>query len=87
MDGLEKQNVPKEEESDGQLYKEAVSTKAKFSSNEEAISGLTSELESLAQLAGLSVSELLKRAETSSEFNENEERATSLVRRIAFLRK
>lgn len=87
MDGLEKRNAPKEEEADGQLYREAMANTPKFASNEEAISRLTRELESLAKGSGLSVSELLKRAETSSEFNENEERAASLARRIAFLRK
>jgi hypothetical protein len=87
MDGLEKRDIQKEEEGDGQLYREAMGAKPKFASKEKALVELTRELEGLAARRGFSISELLKRAETSSEFDEDEERAMSLARRIAFLKK
>jgi len=87
MDGLEKQKLLEASGVDSKLYKEAMAAKPKFSSNEEAIAQLSQELESLAKRKGLSISALLKCAETSTKYDEDEERAASLARRIAFLKK
>jgi len=71
----------------GRLYKESLKGKPLYSSNEEAIKGITTQLETLAQKAGLSVDELLTRAETSREFREDDLDALMLARQIAYFKK
>ncbi len=69
------------------LYQEAVSAESKFPSREAAIAALSTELEALAAQTKMSVAEVLKYRESSSEFNETYERIATLARQIDFLKK
>lgn len=89
MDGLtNKSSMPvAEEEEPSQLYQQYLSAKPLYASKEEAIAKLTQELEVIAQRNGMSIRELLHRAEYSNVLNEDDDRARGLARTIGALKK
>lgn len=86
LEKLKRKPKPKGEEV-GRLYKGSLKGKPLYASNEEALKASAAQLEALAQKAGLSVDELLNRAETSKEFREDDLDALMLARQIAYFKK
>jgi hypothetical protein len=73
--------------SPSELYKEVTRLRPLFTSNEALLGDLTIRLDGLAKKAGVSVSEFLVEAESSSQFNEDYLEALSLARQIAHFKK
>ena len=72
---------------DGRLYKEVMAQKPSFASNAEALEATVQQLNALATKHGLSVDAFLKKAESSSKFNEDYLEALALSRRISHFKK
>ena len=79
-----KKNKPDER---SQLFQEVMKSVPLYSSKEEALRELNSQLEALATKNRLSVEDLLEKAESDTKFNEDYLDALVLARQVAYFKK